>query len=108
MMRHVVKHAIRRQADAYSVLADGVRHRLDDFESEARAALDGAAISVGTLVGGRPDKLLEQIAIGAVQFDAVETRRPRVFRRLHIFADCGLDVGLSHFLRRRMRLWSLG
>src|ERR1700691_2189865 len=76
MMRHVIEHAIRRQSDADSVLANGIRYRLDDFESEARPALDRAAISVGTLVGGRPDELLKQIAIGAVQFDAVKTRRP--------------------------------
>jgi len=48
--------------------------------------------------------LLDEIAVGAVQFDAVETGRHGVSRCQRILADGGLDVGLRHGFRLGVRL----
>ena len=45
---------------------------LGDLQHQPRAVLDRAAIGVGALVGAVLGELLEQIAVGTVDFDAVE------------------------------------
>ena len=48
--------------------ADGA----DDFEREAGAIFEGAAVLVGAVVGERGEELVEEIAVGGVDFDKVE------------------------------------
>ena len=64
-----------RQADAGLATTDGIHHSTRDFEREAGAVLDAAAIVVGALVAVGLQKLVEQIAVGAMDFDAVEASR---------------------------------
>jgi len=48
--------------------ADGV----DDFEGEADAVFEAAAVLVGAVVGEGREELVEEIAVGGVDFDEVE------------------------------------
>ena len=61
--------------------------RICHVEHQARAIFDRAAVAVGSLVAAVLQELIEQIAIGAVNLDAVETGRLRVLgaltKRLH-------------------------
>ena len=43
------------------------------FEHEASAVFDGASVLVGAVVGAVLEKLVEEIAVGAVELDAVES-----------------------------------
>ena len=52
--------------------ADGFRDSSGQLHSEADAVLDAAAVLVGALVGTGLEELLDQVPVGAVQFDAVE------------------------------------
>ena len=106
--RHVVEHAVGRQTNADLVLADRRDRRIDDLKHKAHAVLDRAAVAVGALVRIWADELLEQIAVGPMQLDAVESRRHGVFRRLRKLRDGALDVCFRHRRRRGMRLQSLG
>ena len=42
------------------------------FEHEAGAIFDGAAVLVGAVVGAVLEELVEEVAVGSVEFDAVE------------------------------------
>ena len=44
----------------------------DDLEDEARAVLERSAVFVRAIVDGRAQELRDQVAVGAVQLDAVE------------------------------------
>ena len=72
---HVVEDAAGRQPDADAVGAPDAGHRLDHLDQEARAVLDAAAVVVGALVGAVAQELVEQVAVGAVDLDAVEAGR---------------------------------
>jgi hypothetical protein len=74
--------AVGRQPHADAVGAPDLDHGLRHFHQEARAVLDRAAILVGAQVGVRLQELLDQIAVGAVNLDAVEAGRKRILRRL--------------------------
>ena len=51
-----------------------------DLEHEPRAIFQRAAVAIGAMIGPVLKKLIEQITIGAVNFDAVETGAFRVHR----------------------------
>ncbi len=64
--------------------------RLRDFQHQLGAVLDRPAIGIGTLVGAVLGELIEQIAVGAMNLDAVETGGERVLgAALEILDDAG-------------------
>ena len=48
-------------------------HGVGDFQHQPGPLLDGAAIGVGAMVRDVLQELVEQVAVGAMDFDAVET-----------------------------------
>ncbi len=69
---HVVGVGTRRQVYADALGAPYGDRRVGDFQQQARAVLDGAAVAVGALVGAVLEELVEQVAVGAVDLHAVE------------------------------------
>ena len=62
--------------------ADARADRLDDLDDEARAVLERPAVFVGAIVDRRAQELRDEVAVGAVQLDAVESRLARPPRAL--------------------------
>nr|GEU28208.1 urease accessory protein G [Tanacetum cinerariifolium] len=85
---HVVRIAARRQVHAHAVGAPDGDTGVGHFQHQAGAVVDRAAVVVGALVGFVLQELVEQVAVGAVDFHAVKTRCLGVFRRF--FADVAL------------------
>src|SRR5690606_35225507 len=54
--------------------------RVRRLQQQSRAILNRTAVFVRSLVRAVLQELIQQIAVGAVQFHAVEARRFRVFR----------------------------
>ncbi|MNS51282.1 hypothetical protein D3C72_839520 [compost metagenome] len=85
LIRHVIVERLRvglenivgggngGKADAGAARANLFRHRIDNFQQEAGAVFDRAAILIRALVGAGFQELLDQVAIGGMDFDAVET-----------------------------------
>ena len=68
----------RRDADAGALGAGYRGHHLGHFQHQLGAVLDRSAIGIGALVGAVLGELIEQIAVGAVDLDAVETGGQRI------------------------------
>src|SRR5205807_9526155 len=62
--------------------------RVEYFQRIAHPILQGSAILVGALVGDRREELMEEIAVGAMQLEAVEAEPLGALR--------GRDESLSH------------
>ena len=80
------------------VVADALADRADDVEHESRPVLERAAVLVLAIVDRRAQELRDQVAVGAVQLDAVEpglARPPRAFGKR---VDRLADVGERHLL----------
>ena len=75
--RHVADTAIlvlEGEQHITEIGADGSAHALDDFRGEAGTLLKGsAAVAIAAPIGGRPEELIDQIAVGGVNFHRVET-----------------------------------
>ena len=71
-IHHVIGRCHRRQADAGAATANGTRHGLHHFQQQAGSVFNAAAIGVGALVAAGLQKLVQQIAVGGVYFDAVK------------------------------------
>jgi len=72
---------------------------VDDLEEKACAVLEAASVRVGALIGEGREKLVEQIAVGGVDFNEVETGSEGAFRGTAEGLDDGIDAGLIE------RLW---
>ncbi|MNZ89279.1 hypothetical protein D3C78_1081910 [compost metagenome] len=94
-LRRVVHRALqgseRCQAYADALLADHRGHRLDHFAEEAQAVGQRAAVLVGAVVGLGVDELVDQVAVGAMQFDSIETGVQCIARGLGVVADDAVD-----------------
>ena len=104
---HTVEHAVRGDAHADPVGANRARGGPSHFDGETDPVLDGAAPSVGPLVGGKVKELIDEIAVGAVQFHAIEVCRDGVPASLGEFVDSSRDVGLAHGFGNRVGLQAL-
>ena len=81
---------------------------VDDFQHQARAVFQRSAIRAGALVGAVAQELVEQVAIGAVDFHAVEAGGDRVFRGLAEAGDDARDLVIAQFARDDIGLFALG
>ena len=94
----------RRQVNAGAIATPHARHRFHDLDEEARAVLGAAAVFVGALVGLVAQKLVEQITVGGVHFNAVKARRFRVGRGLAVLRDDLRDLRCLQSARRHVWL----
>ena len=95
----VVGRRHRRDADAGSVGAGFRRDHLRHFQHQLGAVLDRAAIGVGALVAAVFCKLIQQVAVGAMDLDAVETGCQRIRgAALEVLDDAG-DFRQRQFAR---------
>src|SRR3954468_8376782 len=78
----VVGDAIGRQSNADPVGSPYFDGGLRDLDQKSGAVFDGAAVPVRPHIAARLQKLLDQIAVGAVNLHAVEACDPRVARSL--------------------------
>src|SRR6185437_13194031 len=69
---NVVEWIGRRQSHADAVAAPLGDQSLGRLDQEAGSIDRAAAITIGSLVGLVAQELVDQIAVGAVQFDAIE------------------------------------
>src|SRR5262249_59222398 len=65
--------AERRQANTHATRTALSHDRIDDFHQETRTTFNVAAIAVGACVKHRVHELLENIAVGTMDFDTVYT-----------------------------------
>jgi hypothetical protein len=102
-VRHRAEAAARSEPDADAI---GAPHRCDgvgDFEQQARSVLDRSAIAVAAFVRTVLQELIDQIAVGAVDFDAIEARRLGADRTLAELLDDLPDLrNLECAARRRL------
>ena len=69
----VVVHLPLRDADANRHPGADLRtHRLEGFEDQSNAVLRGAAPPIRSVVGVVGQKLIEEISVGAMDFDGVK------------------------------------
>ncbi|SVJ78982.1 Uncharacterised protein [Klebsiella pneumoniae] len=97
---HVVDRAPGRQAQADALGTDRGDQRVDDLQQEPRAVLQATAIGIAASVAGAGEELVDQVAIGAMQFDQVEAGVERVACGADEFVADPADVFQGHFPRR--------
>src|SRR5271167_501206 len=71
-LARAVGNAIGREPHADAIGAPDVDGSLRDLQEKAHAVLDSAAIAVGAQIAARLQKLLDQVAVGAMDLDPVE------------------------------------
>jgi hypothetical protein len=80
-------------------------HGFEDLEREAHPLVQAAAVGVAALVADRRQELMQQVAMRAVQLDAVEAGAHRTHRRVDEGTAHAHQAGVvqrqgSHFARR--------
>jgi hypothetical protein len=85
----------RRQADAGAAAADGLGHGRHHFQQQAGAVLDAAAVVVGAVVGAGLEELVDQVAVGGVDLDAVEAGADGVLRGVAVGLHDARDLSAS-------------
>ena len=103
---HGVGVAARREVHADAASAPDADRGVGDFQQQAGPVFDTAAVAVGAPVRAVLEKLIQQIAVRAMQFDAVEPRRLGVDRALAVSLDDGGDF--FGFQRARHDIITLG
>src|SRR5690606_38663518 len=75
-------------------------HPADDLDREAHPVLVGAAPAVGAVVGLPGDELVDQVALGAHDLDAVVAGLPGEAGGARVVVDGALDVGVAQLAGR--------
>jgi len=73
-------------------------HRPEDVGEQPRTVLQRAAVRVGAVIRRRRQELREQVAVCAVDLDAVESGAPGTVGRIGEHADDGLNVVPGHLV----------
>ena len=73
---------------------------IDDLEQESNAVVEGASIRVAALVGEGREEFVEQVAVGGVDLDEVETSVVGAMGRSREGVNNGVDAGLIESLGR--------
>ena len=89
----------RADFNADFVAANGGNNGLHRFQGKARLVFDAATVFVVALVAGIGEELLRQIAIGGVEFDAIESGFNGIFCRLGVIGNDLPDFGAREFSR---------
>src|SRR5882757_6727972 len=71
-VRDAVQVAPRREVHADAAGAEDGDGGVGALEHEAGAIFDGATVFIGAMVGAVLEELVEEVAVGSVEFDAVE------------------------------------
>jgi len=71
---------------------------VNDLQGETGAIMKAASVGIGALVGERREELMEQITVGGVNFDGVESSLAGSVRGLDKCFDDGCDAGLIESL----------
>src|SRR5258705_10834136 len=79
-------------------------HRVENFERKTHAVFKRAAVFIDPPVGNGREKLVNQIAVSAVQFDRIDTQTNRARRRSHESVAKAWQVGLCESDGRRFTL----
>src|SRR5487761_2793812 len=97
--------ALRRQPHAqHEILAAAAAHAVDDLEQDARAVFERAAVFVVAVVEFRAEELAQDVAVRAVQLDAVEPGLFRAQRSRDEVRDQLLHLGVRQAARARLRV----
>ena len=78
----VLETADGRDANTDTVGAPLFTHRINHFQHQASAIFHAAAVLVSTMVGRRGKELVQQVTVGGVQFDKIESGIAGVTYRL--------------------------
>src|SRR5580698_790205 len=70
---HIIKNTTRREADAHAICAPDLRDGVGNFQRESSAIPPRPAIFIRALISAIAEKLIQQITIGIVNFNTVET-----------------------------------
>lgn len=96
---HALEARPGAQPDADLIRPDGVDDGAGDLEPEARAVLDAAPVRVGAGVDHVLQELVDEVAVCAVDLDAVEPGGDGVARRAGVVTHELLDFGRREFVR---------
>jgi len=69
---HSASAAGRRDPDADPSRAEDLHELVDSLETESTAVGDGTSIAVDAAIRAALEELVDQVAVGCLQFDAVE------------------------------------
>ena len=86
-VRHVIEHAAGREADAHAIRTPDGDDGIGDLKSQSGARGEGIAVAVFAGVGAATEELVEQVAVGVVDLDAVETGFLGEAGALDVFGD---------------------
>src|SRR5262249_33536912 len=107
-VRHRIEGAVRGYAIAHAIGSPDIDDGFGDFKRQPRAVFDGAAIGVGAPVRAVAEELVEQIAVRAMQLDAVEACRPGILGASAELLNDAWKLGKCQGPRRHHLLGTLG
>ena len=96
---HVVRVSAWREVDSHAAgLPDG-GDGIDDLQQETQAVFERSAVFVRAVVGGVLEELVDEIAVGGMEFHAIETGGFGVLRAAAELFDDVLDFGNCQRMR---------